>query len=370
MKILVTGGCGFIGSHIVDRLVSLGHAVTAYDILEPQVHGKKKPVFLNKGAEYIFADVRNKEKLKKALKGIEVVFHKAAQVGVGQSMYEIEKYVSHNTMGSAILLDLVVNTKNKIQKLIVASSMSMYGEGAYACESCGDAYPALRKDEQLAAREWELKCPCCQKPLKPKPTTENKPLMPNSIYATTKRCQEEMFLEIGRAYKLPAVALRYFNVYGPRQSLNNPYTGVAAIFLSQVKNGNAPLVFEDGKQTRDFIYVSDIVDANILAMIRKEADYEMFNIGTGSPQTIAGVAETIIVLNKREIAPNITNKFRSGDVRHCYADSSKIKTMLGFKPKYNFSDGMLKLMEWSDTQKAHDLTKKAHLELKKKGLTQ
>ncbi len=370
MKILVTGGCGFIGSHLTDRLVSLGHKVRVYDLLEPQVHGRQKPSFLNKGAEYIYADVRNKTKLKAALKGVEAVFHEASQVGVGQSMYQIEKYVSHNTLGSAVLLDLIVNTKNKVQKLIVASSMSMYGEGRYHCRDCGDVYPGLRDDEQMAKSEWELKCPHCSKVAKPLPTPETKPLAPNSIYATTKRCQEEMFLEIGRAYKIPTVALRYFNVYGPRQSLNNPYTGVAAIFLSQVKNDHAPLIFEDGLQTRDFIYVSDIVQANILALTRKEADYQMFNAGTGQPQSIRGVAEAIIRLNNKDIKPGITLKFRSGDVRHCYADNTKISSLLGFRPQYDFSRGMKELMEWSETQKAADHSVKAHKELKKRGLTQ
>ncbi|MFH1641089.1 MAG: NAD-dependent epimerase/dehydratase family protein [Candidatus Omnitrophota bacterium] len=368
MNVLVTGGCGFIGSHLVDRLIKEGHRVRVYDILEPQVFGNKKPHYLNTAAEYIFADIRNKDKLRKALKNIEIVFHEASQVGVGQSMYEIEKYVSHNIYGSAVLLDLIVNTKNKIRKVIVASSMSIYGEGAYKCYKCGNVYPSLRSKGQLKGKKWEMQCPYCSKEVSPAPTNEYKPLWPTSIYASSKRSQEEMCLEVGLAYKIPTVALRYFNVYGPRQSLSNPYTGVAAIFLSRVKNNNLPLIFEDGNQSRDFIYVSDIVEANILAMIRKEADYEFFNIGTGVPRTILEVAKTVISFYGKTLTPRIINKFRAGDIRHCYADISKIRKKIGFSPKVSFSQGMKELIGWSETQKARDFSRRAQLELREKGL--
>ena len=370
MKILVTGGCGFLGSHLVDRLVKDGHSVRSYDILEPQVHGQNKPKYLNKGAEYIFADVRDGAKLKRALKGIDVVFHEAAQVGVGQSMYEVGKYVSHNSYGTAVLLDLLVNTRNKVKKIVVASSMSIYGEGAYGCASCGKVYPHLRSTARLKAKEWEMPCPKCGSITKGIATDEEKPLFPTSIYATTKRCQEEMCLEIGTAYKIPAVALRYFNIYGPRQSLNNPYTGVCAIFLSRVKNDNAPFIFEDGLQSRDFVYVSDVVEANILAMKKKEADYDYFNVGSGKPHSILEIARTITGMHKKDIEPRILKKFRAGDIRHCYADISKIRSKLGFSPKVSFSEGMNKLREWSDTQEAVDNMQKAQQELKARGLAQ
>lgn len=368
MKILVTGGCGFLGSHLVDRLVQEGHNVRVLDILEPQVHGRKKPDYLNKNAEYIYGDVRNKSKLKIALKGIEVVFHEAAQVGVGQSMYEIEKYISHNSYGTAVLLDLLVNTKNKVKKLIVASSMSIYGEGAYKCRSCGIVYPQLRPEIQLKQRIWDMKCNLCGKDAVGIATSENKPLFPTSIYATSKRCQEEMCLEVGISYKIPTVALRYFNIYGPRQSLNNPYTGVCAIFLARVKNNHQPIIFEDGGQSRDFIYVSDVVAANILAMKKKEADYNFFNVGTGKPHSIIEIAQKIIKLYGRGIKPLVLNKYRSGDIRHCYADISKIKSKLGFSPLVGFEDGMKKLIKWSENQSAKDLSCKAQEELKKHGL--
>jgi len=371
MKVLITGGCGFIGSHLVDRLVGSGHKVRVYDLLEPQVHLGKKPAFLNKHAEYIFQDIRNKEKLKKALRGIDIIFHEASQVGVGQSMYQIEKYVSHNSFGTAVLLDLIVNTRNTVKKIIIASSMSIYGEGAYRCKTCGMVYPPLREEGQLKKRDWEIRCPKCKRIVSQVPTPEDKPLSPTSIYATTKRCQEEMCLGVGRACKIPTVALRYFNVYGPRQSLNNPYTGVAAIFLSQVKNNHAPLIFEDGRQSRDFIYISDIVEANILAMNKQEADYDIFNVGTGKPQAILSVASFIISFyNKELLKPKIINKFRTGDIRHCYAEISKISKELGFRPKISFREGMQKLIAWSQTQEARDLTQKAQLELKKRGLAQ
>lgn len=370
MNILVTGGCGFIGSHLVDKLVKMGHKVLVYDTLEPQVHSNKKPAYLNKDAEYIFADIRDGNNLKKAIKNVEVLFHEASQVGVGQSMYEIARYVSHNSYGSSVLLDLIVNTKNKIKKMICASSMSIYGEGAYRCKSCGEIYPRLREDRQLKKRDWEMRCFLCGREVKSLPTNENKPLAPTSIYATTKRCQEEMFLETGIAYKIPTVALRYFNVYGPRQSLNNPYTGVAAIFLSGVKNDNPPIVFEDGRQSRDFVYVSDIVEANILAMKKTQADYEVFNVGTGEPHTILDIAKKIIAIFGNDLKPCILNKFRPGDIRHCYADISKIKEKLGFKTNVSFEEGMKKLIEWSAVQKASDLSAKAQSELKKRGLYQ
>jgi len=362
-KILVTGGCGFIGSHLVDRLVKEGYKVKVYDLLEPQVHLGKKPNYLNKEAEYIFADIRDKNKLKKALEGMDIVFHEAAQVGVGQSMYQIQKYVSHNSEGTAVLLDLLVNMKNKLKKMIVASSMSIYGEGAYKCEKCGVVYPHLRTDEQLKGKDWEMRCPKCKKKVGAIPTSEEKPLLPTSVYATTKHSQEELCLEIGRTYRIPTVSLRYFNVYGPRQSLSNPYTGVMAIFISRIKNNNYPVIYEDGNQTRDFVSVYDIVQANLLAMEKEEADYEFFNVGTGKPISINTVIKELIKLFGKNSEMEITNKFRKGDIRHCIADISKIKEKLGFKPKILFEDGLKELIEWSENEVSKDFFDRATKEL-------
>jgi dTDP-L-rhamnose 4-epimerase len=253
-NVLVTGGAGFIGSHIVDELVSQGHRVRVLDLLAPQVHGRdiQIPKYLPDRVEFMKGDVGDMEAWRWALEDIDLIFHEAAEVGVGQSMYEIVRYMKANTLGTAIMLELLATGEYPIEKLIVASSMSIYGEGAYECPSCGPVFPQLRMTEQLLQRDWEMHCPNCQEVVTPVPTREDKPLFPTSIYAISKRDQEEMCLAIGRAYGIPTVALRYFNVYGPRQALSNPYTGVAAIFSSRLLNGNPPLIFEDGLQSRDW----------------------------------------------------------------------------------------------------------------------
>ncbi len=367
MKILITGGAGFVGSHLVDELAEK-HEVIIYDNLEPQVH-KDIPEYLNKGAELIKEDIRNRDKLKEAMMDSEIIFHQAAMVGVGQSMYQIEKYMDVNTMGTAKLLDIVANEEHAIKKLIVASSMSIYGEGKYECSECGIVHPPLRSNEQLKKREWEMKCPSCGKVVKPVPTGEDKPLQPTSIYAISKKDQEEMCLTVGRAYGIPTVALRYFNIYGPRQALSNPYTGVCAIFSSRIKNNNPPIIFEDGLQTRDFISVHDIVQANLLVMEKSKADYEMFNVGTGKPVSIFEIASILSKLYGKALRPEIVNKYRSGDIRHCYSDISKLKK-LGFKPAISFEDGMRELVTWGETQKADDLSEVAFSELKARGLVE
>lgn len=361
-RILVTGGCGFIGSHIVDKLIDDGNSVRILDNLEKQVHNGKIPDYLNPKAEFIEGDVRNLDDLKNSIKDIDVIFHEAAMVGVGQSMYEIQKYVDFNTHGTARLLEILVNEEHDVKKLIVASSMSIYGEGAYECEDCGVVYPKLRPTEQLKLRNWDILCPDCGKNLIPKATSEEKPLYPTSIYAITKRDQEEMCLVTGKAYGIPTVALRYFNVYGPRQSLNNPYTGVAAIFSSRIKNNNPPIIFEDGLQSRDFIDVNDIVEANILVMKKESANYKALNVGTGIPTNILEIAEILSKLYGKNIKPKIVNKYRTGDIRHCYADISKIRK-IGFEPKVKFENGMKELVEWGRVQEAKDLSDKATQEL-------
>ncbi len=390
MRILVTGGAGFIGSHLVDALVAEGHDVRVYDSLVPQVHGRsqiadrKSPAYLNPKAQFIYGDVRDANALRQALRGVEVVFHQAAEVGVGQSMYEITRYVNANTGGTAVLLELLANEPHTVQKLIVASSMSIYGEGAYECPVHGPVYPQLRPAEQLEARDWEVCCPVtndetrntqyavrttpCGLPLKPLPTPEDKPLFPTSIYAISKMDQELMCLAIGRAYDIPTVALRYFNAYGPRQALSNPYTGVAAIFSSRLLNGNPPLVFEDGLQSRDFIHVSDIVRANLLAMERDEADFGVFNVGTGRPSTVLDVAHALAEGLGVDIEPEIVNQFRAGDIRHCYADITRICQTLGFEPQVRFEDGMADLIDWVREQEGVDLVEQARAELEQRGL--
>lgn len=367
--VLVTGGLGFIGSHLVDALIRKGHRVRVFDSLDSQVHPNgEPPPYINPGAEVQRGDVRDDDALKRAMEGVEVVFHEAAVVGVGQSQYEVRRYVEANVTGTANLLDLLVNVPNRVGKIVVAASMSSYGEGAYDCASCGLVRPNLRPEDQLAAGDWEMRCPACNAPATARRIEETAERRPNSIYAITKMNQEDMVLNIGRTYGIPAVALRYFNVYGPRQSLSNPYTGVAAIFMSRIKNDHPPVIYEDGQQVRDFVSVHDIVQANLLAMERDEADGQAFNVGTGQGLTIRQIAVTLAVLYDKPIQPEVTRRFRKGDIRHCIADISKAQRLLGYAPRVTFQDGMTELIEWSRKAEAVDRFEQAASELARRGL--
>jgi len=303
-----------------------------------------------------------------ALDGMEVVFHEAAAVGVGQSMYQMEHYVSVNTVGAAVLLEEVVARKDRIQKMVVASSMSIYGEGAYQAPDGTVLYPGLRDESDLAAQRFELFDGKGQE-LSALPTPEDKPLVPTSIYAITKRDHEEMFLSVGSAYDIPAVALRYFNIYGPRQSLNNPYTGVMAIFSSRILNRHRPMIFEDGQQSRDFVHVSDIVQANLLAMQRDEANGKVFNVGTGRSTSVLKIADLLAEQLDFPEAADVVGKFRAGDIRHCFANISRIEKELGYKPRVTLEDGMRDLLAWIRTQTAEDKVEQAAKELEARGLT-
>lgn len=369
--VLVTGGAGFIGSYIVDELVKRGYRVRVLDNLDPQVHGDNAdvPEYLNEDAEFINGDVRNPDDVRKAIDGVEIVFHEAAAVGVGQSMYEIRKYIDVNTLGTANLLEAIIKRKGKIKKLIVASSMSIYGEGEYECSKCGRISPKLRPVAQLEKRQWEMKCHICGEDAKPIHTNEEKPLNSTSIYAISKKDQEEMCLCIGRAYNIPTVALRYFNTYGPRQALSNPYTGVAAIFSSRLLNNHTPIIYEDGLQSRDFVHVKDIAQANMLAMECDKSNYEMFNVGTGRRLSILDIANALISRLNFKGKPEITYQFREGDIRHCYSDISKIKEKLGYSPKHKFEDGIEELVNWVKEQHAEDRVEQAKVELEERGLT-
>jgi dTDP-L-rhamnose 4-epimerase len=367
-RILVTGGAGFIGSFLVDELVKRGHEVTVFDNFEPQVHGRKRPDYLNKGARYVKGSVTDMAAFKKVVLPAEVIFHEAAMVGVGQSQYQVSRYTEVNVLGTANLLDILANDKHRCQKLVVAASMSSYGEGLYACGEHGAVRPALRSEADVAKGQWEPCCPRCAKPVKPAPTPETAELVCNSIYAQNKKDQEEMVLMFGRTYGLPSVALRYFNVYGPRQSLSNPYTGVCAIFMSRIKNGNRPVIYEDGGQSRDFVSVHDIVRANLLAMEKPSANGEVFNVGTGKPLAVKDVARVLARLYGADIEAEIVGKFRKGDVRHCFPDISKAAKLLGYKPSVSFDDGMRELIEWSRQAEAKDKFEEAARELKKRGL--
>ncbi|RLJ01420.1 MAG: nucleoside-diphosphate sugar epimerase [Candidatus Aenigmatarchaeota archaeon] len=361
MRVLVTGGAGFIGSYIVDLLVEKGYTVRILDNLEPQVH-KTEPDYVNPEAEFMRGDVTKPEDWARALKGMDAIIHQAAMVGVGQSMYQPVRYLTANTIGTALMYEAIIKMKLKPQKIIVASSMSCYGEGAYRCPEHGKVYPSIRSREQLERGEWELFCPYCSKEVEPIPTDEEKPQHNLSTYALSKYDQERLTMNYGFALKIPSVALRYFNVYGPRQSLNNPYTGVAAIFSSRIKNNNQPIIYEDGNQSRDFIYVEDVARANLLALESDVSGY--YNVGTGNPITIKGVAETLIKLYGKSLEPKVTGEFRPGDVRHCFADITKIKKELGFKPKVSVEEGFRKLVEWGEKVEAEDRFEEASKELK------
>ncbi len=347
---LVTGGAGFIGSHLVDALLLRGLQVRVLDRLVPQVHEQNQAQYLNPEAEMILGDVRDSSVYERALDGVSIVYHEAAEVGVGQSMYEIERYIGVNTLGTATLLEALVARRDQISKLVVASSMSIYGEGSYRCDGCGLVAPAARPMSQLLERRWELRCAQCDQDLIPLPTPETKQTVPTSVYAISKQDQEQLSLVVGRAYEIPTVALRYFNAYGTRQAPGNPYTGVCAIFSSRLLNDEPPMVFEDGQQTRDFLHVSDVVQANLRALDTDRADYEALNVGTGVATSVTSVTSMLAEGLGKDIEPNIVGKFREGDIRHCVADISKAVDLLGFKPAVQLEDGIPQLLEWVKCQ--------------------
>ena len=372
MKVLITGGAGFIGSHLADFLLGKGYDVRALDNLDPQVHGKDpgRPDYLAPEVELLVGDVRNHIVVEKALDDCDILIHFAAAVGVGQSMYEIEHYTSVNSLGAAVVLEEAVKKRNSLKKMLVASSMSIYGEGLYECPSCGQFAPELRPSKQLERHEWEVRCPECNCFGKPLPVPETKPLYPTSIYAINKRDHEEMFLSIGNAYGIPIVAMRFFNVYGTRQALSNPYTGVGAIFASRLLNNNPPVIFEDGNQSRDFIHVHDLVRACWLALENPESSGNILNVGTGNPTTILRIGQAIASrLGKPSDNFIIRNEFRAGDIRHCFADVSRIREVLGFEAEIDFDEGVTDLCNWVASCTSSDLVDRATEELDKHGLT-
>jgi dTDP-L-rhamnose 4-epimerase len=370
MKVLITGGAGFIGSHLADRLLADGHEVRALDNLDPQVHTDgERPDYLADDVELQVGDVRDRDAVRTALDGVDTVVHFAAAVGVGQSMYEIERYTSINAIGAAVLLEEALERRDGIGKLLVASSMSIYGEGQYRNPRTGESglAPWVRPESQLAAREWNVLAEDGT-PLEPEPTAETKPLRPTSIYAIGKRDHEEMFLAVGAAYGIPTVALRFFNVYGERQALSNPYTGVAAIFSSRLLNDRPPVVFEDGEQTRDFIDVRDITRCCALALEQDGADGRTLNVGTGRPTSVIEVARMIAGGLGKEIEPEIVNQYRAGDIRHCYADTQLATELLGFRADIPFEAGMQELLAWLEGQEAADSVDAARAALTARGL--
>ncbi|HEX2935833.1 MAG TPA: NAD-dependent epimerase/dehydratase family protein [Bacteroidales bacterium] len=368
-KILVTGGAGFIGSHLCDYLLEKGYYVRVLDSLDEQVHGENclRPSYLSSHVELIKGDVRDPLAVETALQDIDIVFHLAARVGVGQSMYEIKDYVSVNNIGTSVLLEAII--KKPVKKLIVASSMSIYGEGLYK-NSKGDVFPGWERNiSDLKRGIWELIDENGQY-AKPVPTHEGKVPALSSVYALSKYDQERLCLITGKAYSIPVVALRFFNVYGTRQALSNPYTGVLAIFASRYLNGKSPVVYEDGNQKRDFINVYDVVRACVLAAEKDEANGQVFNIGSGNSYSILEIASLLASsMNKHDMMPEINGRYRAGDIRHCFSDISKAEQLLGFRPEVSINDGLNDLSDWLKDQMAFDSFEMAGKELEKRGLT-
>jgi dTDP-L-rhamnose 4-epimerase len=368
MKILITGGAGFIGSHVADELLNRGHHVRALDNLSSQVHGPEamRPRYLHRDVEFVCGDVRDADAVRRALEGIDAVYHFAAAVGVGQSMYEVDHYTSVNNRGTAVLLEALI--AHPVERLIVASSMSLYGEGLYRSADGALHEGKERPLEQLRAADWDVRGGDGAV-LEPIATPETKTPALSSIYALSKFDQERMCLLIGRAYGIPTVALRFFNVFGTRQALSNPYTGVLAIFASRLLNGNAPLIFEDGLQRRDFVSVYDIAQACRLALDVPAAAGRALNVGSGTPYTIRDVAAMLSGILGKRIEPEICGKYRVGDIRHCFADISEARAVLGYEPRVTLEDGLVELAEWLQDQAAVDRVEDASRELAARGLT-
>ncbi|MFQ3683982.1 NAD-dependent epimerase/dehydratase family protein [Roseiflexus sp.] len=370
LNVLITGGAGFIGSFLADHFVRRGARVRVLDRLDPQVHPDGKPRHLAADVELIAADVRDKDAVSSALVGVDIVIHAAAAVGVGQSLYRVQHYTSTNAVGMATLLEALIERRQELQKLIVLTSMTGYGEGAYRRPSDGALVrPPIRTPEDVQRYGWELRDLHSGELLEPAPTPEDAALLARNVYALSKRWQEELALSLGELYGFPTTCLRLFNVYGPRQSLSNPYTGVLAIFLSRILNGEAPVVYEDGRQTRDFVSVHDVVAAVQSAIDTPASNGQVFNIGTGIPRRIVDVAETLArLVGRPEVQPQITNAFRKGDIRHCFADNTRARDVLGFTPRVDWETSLLEIAEWCASAPAVDRFHQADRELRLHGL--
>jgi len=365
-RVLITGGAGFIGSHAANALLEAGYEVRLLDNLSPQVHGpqRHRPIYLSKDAELVLGDTTDARAVDRALRGADMVLHLAASVGVGQSMYDIASYVRTNEFGTATLLEALC--KRPVERLVVASSMSIYGEGLCRSAAGRTVAPAERSIDQLKMARWELRDD--DGLLEPLPTPETKQPSLSSIYALNKYAQERMCLITGNAYGIPTLALRFFNVFGPYQALSNPYTGVLAIFAARLLNNRPPLVFEDGLQRRDFVHVHDVARACVLALKTNQSN-DVFNVGSGQSRTILSVANDLAnVMGRPTIAPEITGKYRAGDIRHCFADIDKSRTLLGFEPRVAFEDGLDELARYLADQIAEDRAEKATEELLRRGL--
>lgn len=374
-NILITGGAGFIGSNVALKLLSKGYNVTVLDNLSKQIHGedpeKTSPLYLSikDKVNFINGSVTSREDWMKALDGQDAVIHLAAETGTGQSMYEIEKYVKTDIGGTSLLLDILTNAKHKVKRVLVAESRAIYGEGKYQCPKCGDVYPLERKDEDMAHGFFECKCPKCGGKIILKATTEDSAIHPSSVYGIAKQVQGQLVHLICKSIGVEAVSFRYQNVYGPGQSLSNPYTGILSVFSTQIKNHHSLNIFEDGKESRDFVYIDDVVDATILGMEVPEANGHVFNIGTGIATDVQTVAQTLCDKYNIHVPIIVSGNYRLGDIRHNYADISLARKILGFSPKWSFSDGISQFTKWVNKQEVcEDKYDTSIQEMKNKGL--
>lgn len=374
--ILITGGAGFIGSNLALKLLAKGYEVTVLDNLSRQIHGENpeetSPLYnsIRGKVNFILGSVKSKENWLKALDGVECVVHLAAETGTGQSMYEIQKYVETNIGGTALLLDILTNTKHSVKKVVVAESRAIYGEGRYYSDDLKQyVYPMERTEKDMCMGDFEVKYPGCHKPLILVGTTEDSLVHPTSVYGITKQVQGQLVHLVCPSIGIGAVSYRYQNVYGPGQSLSNPYTGILSIFSTRIKNGNGINIFEDGKETRDFVYIDDVVDATILGIEKEEANGHVFNVGTGVATDVLTVAHTLCDKYGIDVPITISGNFRLGDIRHNYADITVARTILGFEPRWSFSDGIGEFCKWANKQEAVEDKYEASIEeMKKKGL--
>lgn len=354
-NVLITGGAGFIGSNLSLKLIEKGYSVTVLDNLSPQIHGENAEetsflyLSIKDKVKFIKGDVTSKNDWMNALKGQQAIIHLAAETGTGQSMYQIQKYTEVNIGGTALMLDILANSTNEVQKVIIASSRSIYGEGKYKSMQSGFVYPKHRTDDYMSKGDFEVKY-TEEDNLELVATDEDSKIHPSSVYGITKQNQEQMVMTVCPTIGIAPVAFRYQNVYGPGQSLSNPYTGILSIFSTLIKNGKGITIFEDGKESRDFVFIDDVVKATILGLEKTEANGEVFNVGTGEAIDVITVAETLKQNYNANTSITISGNYRLGDIRHNYADLKKIKLKLGFLPEYNFKSGIRKFTDWVTTQ--------------------